>query len=765
MRKLFVSLSFLLVLHFSFAQQNNIGHWIKDELGLPAFKYTGNLPFKAKMSNGQDAKLPSDPWFLLGNYRLTLFTHVSGEYELISGERAWGRINQGDKPNSGINRAALNIVDKKNKILKTYLLTGKNSLAENSAICSRVFGCGFANYSYQMEEVTCSRSLSVKPSTNPYNGLPAFNVHIKIKNKGNKKIQINYSESLTVHYQMMQQQRNVQYAKIKYSNSVSSDNILNIIKAEIKGWNENPYLIPDKETISPLDAFPPSVFIKGISPGIILSTKKGIDRDELIANAEINLNPYEEKNIEVIIGYSFNNNFIQIDSICKGLISNLPSKVNKYGLEWKKILPTFEQEPDTALKMEMIWHAYNLEAMATYNSFYNETEIPQGTVYDYDWGVHASARDHIQHALPLIYYNPALAKSILRYILKKTTPWGEIKLMEEGYGFAYAGSYFTSDQQLFYFLLLSEYLRVTKDYNFLNEKIEYYPIQGMTLTTVLEATEKCFVFLRDQIGTGRHGLVKLMNSDWNDAVFYIEKAPYNRVLNTGESHMNSAMVLAFFDELIKQIKTGVEKPELNKLKNKANLLTENLTAYRKEIYKAFMNDLGERSFSKRMYFNGKSYGDENMFLEPQGYMLQIPEITVERKKILYQELKKRLYDNEKLGAREQQKPEFDDLEFDKGSRENGGFWYALNGPVIIGVSQFDKAEANKLLKRMSFNNYSKSFPEFWSSYWSASDNVESSLIPMEGLPDQTNDYADSPVYCAHPHAWLLYCYYKINEKQ
>ena len=126
-------------------------------------------------------------------------------------------------------------------------------------------------------------------------------------------------------------------------------------------------------------------------------------------------------------------------------------------------------------------------------------------------------------------------------------------------------------------------------------------------------------------------------------------------------------------------------------------------------------------------------------------------------------MKKRVYKGEKLGARQQQTPEFDDPAFDYGSREDGGFWYALNGPVICGVAEFDKPEALKLLKMMSFDNFAKCYPNYWSSYWSASDNIESCLIPTEGLADQTTFHWTFPVFCAHPHAWLLYCYYKIKE--
>ena len=113
-----------------------------------------------------------------------------------------------------------------------------------------------------------------------------------------------------------------------------------------------------------------------------------------------------------------------------------------------------ENEKDEKLRKEMRWHAYNLEAMATYSEYYNETKIPQGAIYDYDLGVHASARDNFQHALPLVYYNPKLVRSVLCYMLKRTTPFGEIRLIEVGNGYASNERYFTSDQQLFFFLLL-----------------------------------------------------------------------------------------------------------------------------------------------------------------------------------------------------------------------------------------------------------------------------------------------------------------------
>ncbi|WP_143056758.1 GH36-type glycosyl hydrolase domain-containing protein [Chitinophaga sp. YR573] len=675
-------------------------------------------------------------------------------------------MNQGNTPNSGLNSSSIDLFNDGGKMLGHYQLTGLNSLAADPHSCTREFGCGYTKYTYRTNNFICERTLACKPSTNPYDGFPAFLLTVKLRNTTGKMLKVSYNESVVAHYEMMEQQRkSVQNKIVKYQNTVSLNKQQNIIKADIKGIASDPLLFPDKTSASIADGYPPSLFLKALSSNTRLKNESGNDRDELSATTIIKLKAHEEISIRYIIGYSFGTGFDSMEVICDGIQSAIDetNNQNDFNADWLKVLPRFPKESDTLLRNEMIWHAYNLEAMTKYNDYYKETEIPQGTVYDYDWGIHASARDHMQHALASVYYNPGLTRSVLRYMIKKTTPWGEIRLIEAGYGMANAGSYFTSDQQLYFFQLLSEYLRVTGDYRFLEEQVDNYPLSAGYKTSVLQATENCFKFLRDEIGIGRHGLVRLMNSDWNDAIYYIVRAPYNRTLYNGESHMNSAMAIVELDNLIDQLKSLASKSDFTTMQAQLDRLTASMGAYRDNLNTAFFRDLGDRNFSRRMYFNGRSYGDENLFLEPQTHMMRMKELPESKKLALLKELKERVYNGEKLGAREQQAPEFEDEEFDRGSRENGGFWYALNGPLIIGISMFDKPEAWRLLKKMSFGNYSHYFPNYWSSYWSASDNVESSLIPMEGLPDQTGDYSDIPVYCAHPHAWLLYCYYKLTE--
>jgi hypothetical protein len=122
----------------STAQDGTIGHWQKDDSGLPCFNYTGKIPFSTYLKTGKKVKLPDDPWFLLGNYQFKLFAHVSGQYEMITGQRAWGRMNQGPKPNSGLNSSTLEIVNKTGKTEKSLLLTGMNSPQTISSSCKLI---------------------------------------------------------------------------------------------------------------------------------------------------------------------------------------------------------------------------------------------------------------------------------------------------------------------------------------------------------------------------------------------------------------------------------------------------------------------------------------------------------------------------------------------------------------------------------------------------------------------------------------------------
>ena len=720
----------------------SVGHWGDDKNGLPCFHYTGKVPQESYLPNGDKANVPDDPWFLLGNYQLTLFAHASGRYELITGQRSWARMNQGADVNSGESTAIVEIDGGK----------VKKNLTEEQAK-ERIFGCGYAIYRYSVSDLEIERRFDVAPSEYIRDGVPTFLVSIKIRNLG-KTRKVKYTESLLANYMQMQYQRQGSMP-LQFTRKLSLSDDKSIVKATFTAQSDDPLLLPSEDRMAAIDAYAPTLYLNGLS-----SVEAGYDEEgNLYGNKSLTLKRGETATVKVVIGYCFDDSDAAILSDASTL-----RDITDFGMKWKRVIPEIADEKDTILRRELRWHAYNLEAMATYSRHYGETKIPQGTIYDYDWGQHASARDNFQHALPLVYYNPELCKSVMRYMAQRTTPYGDIRLIEYGNGFAETLPYCTSDQQLFFFQLISEYLRVTKDYAFLDEQTECFPKGSGASCSMLETTEHCFKYLKDVISRGQHGLVRLLNSDWNDNVFVLNKVVYNDVIYTAESHLNSAMAIAILDKLSAALRTYSAKTADKSRKTMSSNLAVSMEQYRHNVLESFLKDLGDRTFTRRMYFEGKPIGDDNMYIEPQGFMLQIKELDEARKRRLYEEMQTRIYNNEKLGARQQQQPDKEGYGLEKGSRENGGMWYSMNGPIIVGLATFDKEEAMKRLRQLSFSNYARQFPQYWTSYWSASDNIESSLMPSEGLADQSLNYHTIPVFCAHPHAWLLYCYYKIREE-
>jgi cellobiose phosphorylase len=245
----------------------------------------------------------------------------------------------------------------------------------------------------------------------------------------------------------------------------------------------------------------------------------------------------------------------------------------------------------------------------------------------------------------------------------------------------------------------------------------------------------------------------MLNSDWSDS-FFQDYSP-NKYSGSAESHLNSAMALATLPKLIQVLKAA-NNPN-------ATSFINSLQSYTASLEKAFMKDLGERNFSARAYLNDKiKFGLDNVCIEPQAYLLQLPNLSINRKKEIYEMVKSKLLTPEKIGIRTREKPLW------KGNPdgEDGGIWFSLEYPLLLGVASFDKEEAKKLLLQFSFQNFTKNYPDYWVGQWTAADEVNSTLF-REGLyafwvPSQDRKRAFQG-FCAHPHTWPLFCYFKLKE--
>ncbi len=736
----------------------NIGSWLFTYNGLPAFEYKGKLPFSAVDRNGKDALLPEDPYFILGNYRCTLFAHASGILQFLTGERSWTRINAASDINYGANTAKVAVIGKNDD--KAYELVGLQSLGADPSVTKRFFGTGFARYEYSLgRELECQRIISVQPSAAIHKGNPAIVITVVLKNKATEKLAVSYEEKVIMNYVPATiQEKKPNLRNVAYTHNITTESKQQIALCTV-GYKENAFLTPHKKDDSNLyDAHPVSVFMHAAEHGgaTIKCNKAASAEDALCTTIAASLQPGETKSFHIVVGLSYNNDFSIISKQVKELFSQADFQQPSEGLfitQWKKKLPDFPAETNEIFKREMLWNAYVLEAMATYSSYFNETYVPQGTIYTYEDGENISNRDHSQALLPLCYTNPALAKSALRYVMKHSSYLGEIKRGTGGFGYIEPSIYKESDEQLYLYMALSEYLRITKDYSFLNETITYYPAEYKQTGTVIELLKKYFIYLRDEVGRGRNGLVKILNSDWSDSFFH--KFSPNLYAQFAESILNTTMALAVLPQLILQL----QKASDAKL---APFVTA-VKKYHDELSASFLADFGDRDFAARCYLNhGKDdrLGMDNVCIEPQGYLLQIPGLSAERKQTIYNKVKSATFSPEKIGFRTRERPMWGG----KGEGEDGGIWFSLEGPVIIGVATFNKKEAWALLTKMTFNNFAVQYPDYWIGHWTLPDNINSTLSPREGLYSYWQDTKKATQgFCSHPHSWPLYCYFKLKE--
>lgn len=231
-----------------------LGHWLTDANRLPAFSYDTPLPFECTTPDGKTPQMRDDPWFLLGNYRITVFVHVDGTYELISGERSWARLNQGERVNSGVNDAYITIGGKK------YQLAGKGSLSEDNKLCTRVFGCGYAEWTFRIDGLVIVRRMQVEPSPTMDGGHSAVLFTTEVKNSETSSKKISYGESVTANFRHAQFQRyNNSPVRFDKHPAVQGD----MARIDFSAKADNPLDIPAREELSTIDAHAPSLYVAG----------------------------------------------------------------------------------------------------------------------------------------------------------------------------------------------------------------------------------------------------------------------------------------------------------------------------------------------------------------------------------------------------------------------------------------------------------------------------------------------------------------------
>lgn len=724
--------------------------YLWDDSGLPQYLYTGPCPASANDRAGRDAGLPADPCFLLGNSRLTAFAHASGRLELISGERGWARLNH--LPcNDCWNQATLTVNG------RPCCLAGPPPGCRPWA--EERFGAGYARYEGMLPDgIRVVRRLSVLPSVQPAQGTPAVLVEIRLTNTGRRSAVCTYTEEYLAQYCLLSAQEDL----LRPDGPVSYAANLQVEGRQARAFfslQARQAFVPAASPAQrhPYDCFPPVMYVQaaeGCGPSVVTDSEPG---PRLGIRASLTLCAGESGRLCFVVGWQFAGG-PPTDQCCRTLLYEArPGPDGAFQDRWAAVLPGFVDENDETLRWEMIWNAYVLRAMANYHAYFDATTVPQGSVYAYRLGQNTSVRDHLQHTLALDYLDPSLAKSSLRFVLQHECFDGRILRQDVGYGYEDAGIYMESDPQLYLFLAIGEYLRITGDLAFLGERVRVYPVEGGCERTVFEVLQAAFIWLRDVVRRGRHGLIMMRNSDWSDSFFH----PYspNVYAQVAESHLNTAMALV----VLPMLTAGLWRylPQAGAAAPAVQRLASEMDTYRADLLAAFMRDMEGKVWAPRCYIGFDDdpklrFGEDRLCLEAQIWLLQIEEFPAERRQRLADAVWEKLIAPEKLGARTRERP----LWNAGGHGEDGGMWFAHQGPLMVGLARDDKTRAKALMQRLPFHHIAESYPDYWVGHWTAPDSLESTLSDREGLYHAWCEHAFQP-YCAHAHAWMYYCYCRL----
>lgn len=289
------------------------------------------------------------------------------------------------------------------------------------------------------------------------------------------------------------------------------------------------------------------------------------------------------------------------------------------------------------------------------------------------WGL-KGYRDVIQHGLGSLYFDPENTKKNLikgfKYQYANGFSVRSFPLIHEDSFMQY------NDSSTWLIYTVTEYLKETGDFKFLNEKI---PFIDKGEATVLERLD----LIIDSVYSdrGQYGLIKMRGGDWNDSF-----------TNVGKKGIGESVWLSmFFGKailLVDELKTYLGKPDKKYMEMYESLKEAvNTHGWDGEWYLRAYNDAGEKIGSKESK-------QAKIFLNPQSWALISGMADEKKTKLILKSIDKYLYTDYGYMLNYPEYANFDEnigrlTTLEPGTCENGSIYihgnaFLLNGLLAIG---------------------------------------------------------------------------------
>jgi Glycosyl hydrolase 36 superfamily, catalytic domain len=787
----YISLFFILIFLFSnlsFAQNDNakaknfgggiFGEWkpwsTKSE-DLVSYKYT--MRFDDPKSWWDPKTHPENKlhWHQLGNYRITANAYNLGFVKLFCGESGALWVNEYE-PQIDAHSGGFGWV-----IYGDTVLIDRDDMVFENAEWKRTFGTGYFEKNILIDNITFNRKIFA-----PIEDHPALVSKIKLINNSDQTREFTLIEYWDVNMKLRDDfllglgvRDNFRDARVKIVSSKDLRTVKAIPKRKYGTYGgfpkkpvfvdpELPALFVSSPDIAPVKLITnPEVLFKDGLP--VKTAKQLTEAGEnghnekyrpqkeacLALKVKITLGPYEDKTFRFIFGYEKGAPAEKtIEEITNNTLpENSWKETEKY---WKQSMPVLDVPNDKFMSRELSWDYYYLMSSFLYDGYYKKHHIPQGGNYFYYSGGNGAMRDYAAFIQTLSYYNPEAAKEILQYSMRSQEIDGRFFYDLEGFGKRYTVPYRPGDLDIWFLWALCEYVYATRDFGFLNEEVPFYPAHKEESATVYEHAKRSLDHLVNIIGTGQNGHIRLRLSDWNDEMMFLTSG--NNPIDTvatffrGESVMNTAMachVLPMFRDLAKKVGDDATA-------EKAKKFDQDM---RNALKDAWYKDHLIRSYSGL----GKAFGkDDKIFLEPQAWaLLEDNVLSNEQEKILVETLKNILIDPSDLGMLISTSTT-GSLTTRVGEQEEGGIWFAINGPASVALSNHDPNLAWEQVKKNTLAWHAEKYPDLWYGIWSGPDAWNSVYSDRPGetwymkTPFMNTGPQMYPIQNAHSHCQTMW---------
>jgi len=746
---------------------SNFGHWTLDEFNLPAFVYTCNqIEDERAKYNVSGNRTRTTHWHQVGNNRITAIATNDGYLQLFCGKRDFKWINYYNPAFNNYAGGFGYLTEGKNHWNTFYLDKPINSNFE------RVFGISYYKKSLEYQEIKCTQTLFA-----PFGDDEIVISEIEISNMGSMERELSYYEYWDINFNIIGKQTEP-FGIL--STRFNPDFKTLFVTSDQKNADLIFLSAIGQTLISGFDTDKNSFFGNGgrVDPEHVkknscansivnLSKPSGGSEICLVIRSDIKIAPNHSRKLYYIFGYGTLDVIIQTIKKYEENKNPLKTSLEK----WREEIPIFNSPTDKWIGRELAWGYYYTRSASFYSDFFSCHTITQGSNYQYIAGINGSIRDNAQHAMPMVYMYPDVARETIKFMcMSQNAKDGELS---QGYtnerkwnnslsflsGFNKPTSVNASDLDLWFLWLVTEYSLATRDFNILKENVPYF--NSTIEKTVYEHLKHAVDHLVNRVGTGAHNLIKVRTGDWNDIILFASFKNIPLTFLFGESVFNTVMaiwVLNYFAQLVDIVGDN----------NFAELVRSHSENYKKSVRKEFNG-----KWFNRGYFGIDKVlgGVDRIFLESNIWALISGSSTEEQTMEVVHYIQDMLDARSEIGSPICYPP------FDKpmskfwpqGQSENGGIWPSLLGPLTwaykcIGFNDL----AFSTYKKMMLAKHAETYPDIWFGVWSGPDTYNSFMSSeQEGktLFSQTSNQIlnkmDFPVMCTHVHAQPLYYILKI----